>query len=281
MLWKDFLESVPPGEKRDIDDLCQPNFASGRGSGIVGLLMRMPDIHIYCDECQGVRSHHCVNSSFGFMVEHKCNKIFEYKCRNCMNRLKTIAVGYETVGPTIGVGKAWKLGEWPPFGPHVPSRVISLIGPDRDLFLKGRRSESQGLGVGAFAYYRQVVENQFGRLIAEIEKVAKRIGATDEMIITLNRAAKERQFAKAVDDTKNLIPDAIKINGHNPLLLLHSALSKGIHGGTDAECLELATDIREVLTELSERITTALKENGALEQSLSRLLNQKPKTEGS
>ena len=29
-----------------------------------------------------------------------------------------------------------KVGEWPPFGPRTPARVINLIGPDRELFLK-------------------------------------------------------------------------------------------------------------------------------------------------
>jgi len=48
--------------------------------------------------------------------------------------------------------------------------VITLIGPDREIFLRGRRAENQGLGIGAFAYYRRVVENQKGRIITQIGK---------------------------------------------------------------------------------------------------------------
>lgn len=51
--------------------------------------------------------------------------------------------------------------------------MISLIGPDKELYLQGRRSESRGFGIGAFSYYRRVVENQKSRIIEEIAKAAK------------------------------------------------------------------------------------------------------------
>jgi hypothetical protein len=38
----------------------------------------------------------------------------------------------------------------------------------------GRRAENQGMGIGAFAYYRRVVENQKNRIIAEIKRVAEK-----------------------------------------------------------------------------------------------------------
>jgi hypothetical protein len=143
-------------------------------------------------------------------------------------------------------GAAVKLGEFSSFGPPIPSRVITLIGPDRELFIRGRRAENQGLGIGAFAYYRRVVENQKGRLIIEIAKVAKRLGAAEEELARFKAAARESQFRRAIDDIKSSIPKVLMINGHNPLTLLHSALSEGLHAGADEECLELATSIRVV-----------------------------------
>ena len=60
-------------------------------------------------------------------------------------------------------------GEYdPPFGPPTPARVITLIGPDKEYYLKGRRAENQGMGIGAFSYYRRVVENQKNRIIDEV-----------------------------------------------------------------------------------------------------------------
>jgi hypothetical protein len=56
--------------------------------------------------------------------------------------------------------------------------------------------------------------------------------------------------------------------------LLHSALSEGIHAQTDEECLEIATSIRVVLSELADRISIALKDHAELKQAVSRLLNR-------
>jgi hypothetical protein len=168
-----------------------------------------------------------------------------------------------------------KLGEDPPFGPRVPPRVISLIGPDREAFLKGRRSENQGLGIGAFAYYRRVVENQKNRLLEEIIKVSRRLGAPLDQIQILEDAKKEKQFSKAMESVKNSIPKELLIKGHNPLSLLHRAVSEGIHAMTDEECLELAGSVREVLFELAERIGEVLKEQAGLDAAVARLTNKK------
>lgn len=163
----------------------------------------------------------------------------------------------------------------PPFGPPVPSKVVTLIGPDREMFLRGRRVENQGLGIGAFAYYRRVVENQKGRLIKKIGEVAKRSGASEAVLNIFERAAKETQFSKAVESVKSVLPPVLLIDGHNPLTLLHSALSEGLHEKTEEQCLELATSIRVVLTKLSERISTALKDEAESKQALNTLMNKK------
>ena len=134
---------------------------------------------------------------------------------------------------------------------------LSLCTP-RVLARSRRRSENQGLGIGAFGYYRRVVENQKGRLIEEIAKVAKRLGADSAALDKFERAANETQFSKAIDDTKGAIPQWLLVNGQNPLTLLHSALSEGLHAQADEECLELATSIRVVLTELAERIKPSI-----------------------
>jgi len=153
---------------------------------------------------------------------------------------------------------------------------MKLVGVDRELFLQGRRAELRGLGIGAFAYYRRVVEEQKGRIIEEIGKVALKIKPSRETEELFEKAKAETQFSSAVDLIRSAIPESLLIDGHNPLTLLHSALSEGLHAQTDNECLELATSIRVVLTELAERISTALKEEATLKNAVSRLLNRKP-----
>ena len=139
------------------------------------------------------------------------------------------------------------------------------------MFLKGRRCEIQGLGIGAFVYYRRVVEDQKDRILAEIIKVAQAISAPAEAIAALQAAQSEHQFGKAMDDVKDAIPQRLLIEGQNPLTLLHSALSKGVHNHSDETCLGLATDIRLVLGELAELLGHALKDERELKKAVSRL----------
>ena len=133
--------------------------------------------------------------------------------------------------------------------------------------------ENQGLGIGAFTYYRRVVENQWSRLVDEIVKVAKTIGAPQQTIDALSALRDEQQFSKAIKDLKHAIPPSLLINGHNPLSLLHSALSGGLHEKTDERCLELAHDVRVLLVELAERLGQTLKDEAELNTAVKRLLN--------
>ena len=133
-----------------------------------------------------------------------------------------------------------------------------------------------GRGIGAFAFYRRVVENQKGSLIGGIARLADRLGVWADTLKRFERAKIETQFSKAIDDIKGAIPQSFLVQGHNPLTLLHSALSQGIHAQSDEECLEIATSIRAVLTELAERISQAPKDEAELKNTITRLLNSKP-----
>lgn len=130
--------------------------------------------------------------------------------------------------------------------------------------------------MGAFAYYRRSVEGQKNRLLDEIIRVARRTNAPSEAISRLEAAKKETQFSKAVDMVKGAVPQSLLIKSHNPLTLLHSALSRNLHGASDEECLKVAHDIRVVLFELADRLGQALKDEQELNDALSRLLNPGP-----
>lgn len=167
-----------------------------------------------------------------------------------------------------------KLGQSPALSVQLPSRLRKLVGTDQDKFNKGLRSEAHGLGIGAFTYYRQVVENQKDRLIDEIIKVAKLENPMPELIKELEDAKKQNQFSTAVEKIKHAIPEVLLIHGHNPLILLHKALSEGLHAGTDDECLEIAQNIRVILSEFSERLAMALKDDQELKKAVFGILNR-------
>ena len=100
-----------------------------------------------------------------------------------------------------------------------------------------------------------------------------------DMLTALEEAKNETQFSRALASVKNAIPQALLIDGHNPLTLLHDALSGGLHNKSDADCLGLAQDVRVVLADLADSIAQALREQAELKTAVSRLL--KANREGS
>jgi hypothetical protein len=93
------------------------------------------------------------------------------------------------------------------------------------------------------------------------------------VVDALEAAQRETQFSKAMDMAKDAVPQALLIRGHNPLTLLHKALSEGLHAQSDERCLDLANTVRLVLMELAERIGQALKDEAELNSAVSRLMN--------
>ncbi len=268
--WKAFLEQTPPEVPVHVHDSIV-EFAGGRfGPGT-------EPIQLYCDqpECQSTMWFDHVEGRVYAGSDALGYGIMVYRCRHCQHAQKHFAL---IIRPETGLEMVvLKIGEVPAFGPPTPSRVISLIGPDRELFLKGRKSENRGLGIGAFVYYRRGVENQKNRILEAIIRVAKKVNASDEVINPLQAALAEDQFSKAVDSIKDALPESLLIDGHNPLKLLHAALSRGIHERDDSKCLELAQSIRIVLTELADRISSVLKEQAELKSAVAKILQERTK----
>jgi hypothetical protein len=270
----DFLEGFPPNQLVHISNLSEHKYVQNVGHSDV---MRTPEIQLHCpsDSCNGVRFFRCVSGQ-GKRLKQQYEYIFiTYICSNCQANEKTFSLAVRLDEEEGATGELYKFGELPPFGPPTPPKLIKLIGPDRDDFLKGRRCENQGLGVGAFIYYRRVVENQKNRILSEIIKVSERLSAPHEKIEILRQAINEAQFSKALEMAKDVLPESLLINGHSPIQLLHSALSEGVHALSDDQCLELAASIRVVLSELSERLSQALKDEAELAKALSTLMSFK------
>ena len=164
-----FLETSPPDTRVHVHDVAALNSQAT-------LVLNEGDVRLPCDseECEGKGRLGFEQIGTSYLKHGSANFVFAtYFCRNCRMTTKTYALGVflEDKGSS---GIVQKFGEVPAFGSDVPARVITLIGPDRDLFLSGRRAENRGLGIGAFAYYRRVVENQKGRIVEEMAKVAKK-----------------------------------------------------------------------------------------------------------
>lgn len=249
----DFLSSSPPNSHVKILDLKGSEF------------LVPPVLQLHCDDCGGMRNFKSTQYSHR-LFNDTTNLFLTYICSNCNKIPKIYSLLVAKEAETI-----YKFGEYPPFGPPNPTKLMNLLGKERENFLKGRCCENQGLGVGAFTYYRRVVENQKDKIIGEIIKVSQKLNVGNVQLKKLNSALSENQFTNAINLAKDSLPESLLINGQNPLLLLYRALSEGVHNLSDEKCLELAQDIRIVLGALADRLSQALKDDAELINAISRL----------
>jgi hypothetical protein len=273
--FSEFLESKPPGALLKISDLMTTESYQRGGTA---WKLNNPRLHLHCQsiECSGLRYFRFEEGDRQVADNGELQTFLTYRCSNCRKTTKMYALFVAAGAKNALPGECYKHGEMPPFGPITPPRLLKMLEHNRDLFMKGRRCESQGLGIGAFVYYRRVVEDQRSSIIGEIIRVAKLINAPPETLTALENAQKETQFSKSLDLIKDAIPESLRIQGHNPMTLLHDNLSTGLHTNTDDECLEIAQAIRVILAELAERLSNALKDEAELTKALGKLLN-KPK----
>src|SRR5712692_6939278 len=112
----EFLESTPPNVEEEILELCEH-----RGYWQV----ISPDLQLYCstEACQGMRFFQCESSEAYTEPNKWRNGFMKYVCRNCRRTVKTYALMVRQQN-NYNYGTAIKLGEFPPFWPPVPSRVL-------------------------------------------------------------------------------------------------------------------------------------------------------------
>lgn len=270
---REFLEKTHPSVEKEVGDFWEivtPLQTKRRQ-------VLYPDLRLHCRICGGERTfRHQPTAINGLLWEMKLVNVHpSYRCGDCHEQTKQYSLRI-AFGNENGEGKVYKYGEYPGFGVPVPNRLLRLFGSaDADLFLKGRQCETLGFGIAAFAYYRRVVENHRNDLFEKIIKVCQTVGASPELIAELQAAKKEISFLKSMEKIRSGLPDGLLIDGHNPLNALHGALSVGLHGESDEDCLENAQAVRLVLSDLVERIALLRQDNRQLSAAVQRLLSKK------
>jgi hypothetical protein len=189
-----FLESYPPAQMVAVSQLfVKKQYANG------GLYWELgtPQLQLHCTEasCNGLRFFRYNEGDISVSRDSDAPQRFlTYVCSNCRRSSKFYSLRAVRDNSDQSNGLSYKFGELPPYGPPTPARLIRLFEDERETFLKGRQCENHGLGIGAFVYYRRVVENQKNRILDEIIRVSEKIGAHAGMIETLQAAKNETQF---------------------------------------------------------------------------------------
>lgn len=242
-------------------------------------VIRYRPIKLYCDheECESVNTFEPeskMSRLFQEQLETKeAAKTISYTCRHCrcMTKLFAIHVTMKVVRGAEMV-EIIKIGEFPPFDQSTPRELLGRLGPNRELFHKGKLSESNNLGIGAFEYYKRVVENQKKSLLNDIITICAIVGADGDIKKKLEAMQKEKLFLEGIDSIDPDVPECLYIDGHNPLTLLYGALSQGLKENSDKNYLKLAQYIRVILIALAQKMDAAVSEDQELKRVVSDLV---------
>jgi len=167
---------------------------------------------------------------------------FQYECVGC----ESFRVTFLITGATNK--RVLKSGRSPPPEIQIPKELKTALGSEAPYFTKGRISEEQGFGIGAYAYYRRIVENNIGSLLEQIAKVLP--PGEKAYLDALEQVRQSHVADEKIKIVKDLLPATLRPAGQNPLALIHDVLSEGIHSKSDDECLDLAESLRLALTTL-------------------------------
>jgi hypothetical protein len=170
-----FLETVPPEQTTDVSDVRERKY---RQNGTAYYEIATPELFLHCSSevCNGLRYFRFAGGDTAAGMGWDVRQVFlSYLCSNCKSAEKTFALRIILPRDSSGPGNCFKFGEVPAFGPPTSNRLLRLFGKDSGIFLKGRQCENHDLGIGAFGYYRRVVENHKDQIFDAIIKVTAKI----------------------------------------------------------------------------------------------------------
>lgn len=212
-----------------------------------------PNINLYCKKCKSIQTFYMEDYWFekGEAINQPSNgKVLRatYRCAKC----KSFTQHY-SIKISENLDYIMKVGQYPPWEISVDKELKKMLGDHEENYKKGLTCESQGYGIGAYAYYRRIVEEVIDELL---DGIADLISGEDKekYLKALEEAKKSHKAEDKIKIVKELLPPVLMPEGNNPLKLLYSQLSSGIHALSDEECLEKANYIRNILLFLVKEI---------------------------
>lgn len=281
--FREFLETVPSHSVVELD--VKPSEYLRLANGNLAVQVAVPPIKHFCpsSECSKNMTFALTESDdddFGTVtlpVDEAEERVLVLVCKHCSESTKRIAVAFHF----IHAGEhttAFKIGEHPNPLPPTPRKLNEALGAHKATFLKGRHCELLGYGLGASVYYRRIVEELKDTLIDQITRVVESENPSDPNLEPLRAAKGQWKFTQAIDDISHLIPKSLFLKGHNPLKLLHNALSEDIHNGNDEQILANARHIREILGATFTRLSELVRDDAVPGEAIKALSSKKNAT---
>jgi hypothetical protein len=232
-------------------------------------------INMHCNQCKSMQTFNMTNQFYhdGYEASNILAKDrvldIRYQCQSCRSFERRFFVYINSLLDTI-----YKVGQYPEWEIKIEKNLELTLHKHSSTFRKGLVCESQGYGIGAFSYYRRITEDIIDELLESITDLIEE-NHKAEYSIALEKTKKTRVTQEKIDLVKDLLPSILKPNGMNPLGVLHSELSEGLHAASDEACLENANHIKSILIYLINQIIQSKEAAKSFTASMKTLLEKK------
>jgi hypothetical protein len=233
-----------------------------------------PAINMNCSHCKSMQTFNMTNQYqelWGYSNVPTMDKKLRlnYQCQSCQSFTREFNV---YVSPECDY--IYKYGQYPEWEIKMDKPLEKTLGKHAKTFRKGLVCESQGYGIGAYAYYRRITEEIIDELLESISDLIDEEHKA-EYESALEKTKNTRVTQDKIALVKDLIPSILKPNGVNTLGVLHSELSKGLHAEPDDICLENANHIKSILIFLINQIIQSKESAKMFTESMKSILKKK------
>jgi hypothetical protein len=231
-------------------------------------------IKMYCNNCHSDQTYNMTNKyweDYAIINSNSSNCVVRaiYCCASCKKDKYTFYIKIDSE-----LNYVQKIGQNPPWEIKMDKGLEKSLHSHASTFKKGLVCESQNYGIGAFAYYRRIVEEVIDELLTSIADLIQD-NEKEKYLKALEETKKTRVTQEKIELVKDLLPDILRPDGLNPLGVLHSKLSEGLHAESDEECLEVAHSIREIMTFLINQVIKSKESSKAFTESMRKILDKK------
>ncbi len=273
---EELFEKFPLYKKMNIDEL--PSSLNK---------VKVVNINMYCNNCNNIRTfNHSLGwySSFQEYMSTTYTKInFEvftrdynediiircvYKCTSCKDFYRYFLLKIDK-----DLSSVEKIGQYPPWDISIEKELKDILNKCEKYYKNGKICESQSYGIGAFAYYRRIIEEIIDYLLDRIPELME--GEEKENYQEALEQVKQTKItSKKIELVYDLLPPVLNPGEFNPLKTIHEKLSEGIHQKSDEDCLNDAQILRENLIFVVKKILIESKEKMEFTSKMRKLLDK-------
>jgi len=245
------------------------------------------NINMYCNKCKDIRTFNPILDWYSPFQENMSTKYstinFEkfttennediivrciYCCTSC-----NVFYRYFLLKIDNDLSTVEKIGQYPPWDISIEKELKDVLNNSEKYYKNGKICESQGYGIGAFAYYRRIIEEIIDYLLDAIPELLE--GKDKELYEEALKNVKQTKItSKKIELVYDLLPPELNPEEFNPLKTIHEKLSKGIHKKSDEDCLKDAEILRETLLFIVRKILIESKKKKEFTEKMRKLLSK-------